>query len=1186
MTKEIEGGQPDALNPRVKRIKAGGPWALGCAISLGSGLVLLGPPSEAWAAGVSTWILPTDGFWFQPQNWNGGIPGVANAQTIINNGTAVQISGTEDANAGARLDISGSGSVLSVAQGRSLTFGTANLSNGAALGVTEGSIHGDVNLNDGVNGNKGSLIFSLPAQKSITYVGAISGGGTGDSTFAGLNFKSGTVVLKGASTYTGQTSIASGATVQVANLNALRNSVAILGQGAKLDFGGIGAANLGGLTNPDAGAANLNLGPTHLTVGYNNQSALYAGNISGSGSLTKTGSAEQVLAGNNTYTGGTTIQQGVLRIGNGGTRGSLAGNVVNNASLVFDRSDALSIAGNISGSGSLTKQGGGTLTLTGTNTYSGGTTVSAGVLAGTAASLQGDIANNGQVAFHQDSDGTYSGAMQGGGSLLKGGAGTLTLGGANTYTGSTTVSAGVLAGNATSLQGRILNNAQVSFHQDSDGTYNGVMSGSGKLLKDGAGTLTLAGTNTYSGGTTVSSGVLAGSTASLQGDIVNNGQVAFHQASEGTYGSIISGSGSLLKDGAGTLILTGANTYTGQTQVNQGGLVLGGGTKTFSGGFLNQGTVTAHGTTVGYGGDFVNNGAYVSQASDSQFNNLTVGPNGYLTGISGDQFIVKGDFRNTSALSKSWNTSRSNLVFSAPVAGQPAQHQMDLVGTDKGPGAQAAKKNFSWGSLRLEDGNSLALANGNANGGRPALYVGRLILDGKAAQLSSISSDYNIYYNGAIKANQYLLGQRRFGSGTGRLLPWGYNPEIANAFAAGAGPGLVLTPDQQSFALALDRSCAAPSGDLVARCQELQGLAPSQKLQAVQKLTPDQVPAQTALTTQFRSNRLAAPMIRLAGLRHGNSAPLALSFDGINLALGGGAAGDEPGAAASEDSLRDPPLGAFIQGRLDFGSMDQNAASRGYNYQSRNVTFGADYRFTDKLVAGLLFTYINTDSTYDQNSGGLNGNSYTGAAYGSLYLPADFFVDWAASYGGQDYTFSRQYSYPGFVGQARSQPGGQQFGFALNAGRDFAWEGWQFSPYTRFEYSNLHIDAYHEKGGNGFDLAVGGQTAQSFVSDLGLQVSHAFSLPWAVLTPGLRVEWEHQYLNDNRLIQMTLMDAAPGAGNFLVQTGNPDRDYVNLGGSVVATLPNGGSGFLRYESRLGQSDIAQHTVEFGLRMAF
>ena len=76
----------------------------------------------------------------------------------------------------------------------------------------------------------------------------------------------------------------------------------------------------------------------------------------------------------------TTISAGTLQIGNGGTTGSVAGDVVDNAALVFNRSDALTYGGVISGTGSLTKSGTGTLTLTGDNTYTGGTTISAGTL--------------------------------------------------------------------------------------------------------------------------------------------------------------------------------------------------------------------------------------------------------------------------------------------------------------------------------------------------------------------------------------------------------------------------------------------------------------------------------------------------------------------------------------------------------------------------------------------------------------------------------------------------------------------------------------------------------------------------------------------------------------------------------------------------------------------------------------
>ena len=96
--------------------------------------------------------------------------------------------------------------------------------------------------------------------------------------------------------------------------------------------------------------------------------------------ITKTDLGTLILTGTNTYTGGTTIAQGTLQIGNGGTTGSIVANVTDKASLVFDRSDGVTFSGTVSGTGSLTQGGGGTLTLTGLDIYTGGTTINAGTL--------------------------------------------------------------------------------------------------------------------------------------------------------------------------------------------------------------------------------------------------------------------------------------------------------------------------------------------------------------------------------------------------------------------------------------------------------------------------------------------------------------------------------------------------------------------------------------------------------------------------------------------------------------------------------------------------------------------------------------------------------------------------------------------------------------------------------------
>ncbi|MBV8175874.1 MAG: autotransporter domain-containing protein [Verrucomicrobia bacterium] len=135
------------------------------------------------------------------------------------------------------------------------------------------------------------------------------------------------------------------------------------------------------------GAGAYRLGSKVLTVGLNNLSTTVSGTITDGGfsnlpggSLIKVGTGTLTLTGSNTYTGGTTISGGTLQIGSGGTTGSIVGNVVDNAALVFDRSDAFTFSGLISRTGTVTQGGTGTLILTGANTYTGQTTVNNGSL--------------------------------------------------------------------------------------------------------------------------------------------------------------------------------------------------------------------------------------------------------------------------------------------------------------------------------------------------------------------------------------------------------------------------------------------------------------------------------------------------------------------------------------------------------------------------------------------------------------------------------------------------------------------------------------------------------------------------------------------------------------------------------------------------------------------------------------
>lgn len=102
----------------------------------------------------------------------------------------------------------------------------------------------------------------------------------------------------------------------------------------------------------------------------------------------------------------------------------------------------------------------------------------------------------------------------------------------------------------------------------------GVISGTGSALtKTGAGTLTLSGANTYGGGTTISDGTLVVNTATLPDDVTNHGTVHFDQSTDGTFGGDITGTGALMKSGGGVLVLSGENSYAGGTTITAGTLI-------------------------------------------------------------------------------------------------------------------------------------------------------------------------------------------------------------------------------------------------------------------------------------------------------------------------------------------------------------------------------------------------------------------------------------------------------------------------------------------------------------------------------------------------------------------------------------------------------------------------------------
>ncbi|WP_183433788.1 autotransporter-associated beta strand repeat-containing protein, partial [Mesorhizobium sp. RMAD-H1] len=454
---------------------------------------------------------------------------------------------------------------------------------------------GEVKLGDNT---VGASTLTLNQAAATSYAGVISGAG------ALVKNGAGALTLSGANSFAGGLTVGGGSVV--AGSGSAFGSGMLTVNAGTADFNGqsmtlAGLKGAGGevkLGDNTVGASVLTLDQTADTD--------YAGNVTGSGSLKKGGTGKLTLSGTNSFTGGVTLNNGDLIAGSGSAFGSgmltvnagtadlnghsltLAGlqgaggavklgdATVGASTLTLDQTATTTAHAIISGTGGITMNGSGQLTLAGANTFTGPLTVAAGTVkaGGTAAFGKGILTVNGGTADLNGNSLTLTG-LQGTGGTVALGAETLTL------------------------------------DQTATTTYAGRITGSGGLVMDGTGQLTLSGSNLFSGGLTVLKGTvkagsatafsdglltvdggiadldghsmtLAGlaSTAGTPGGEVKLGGATLTLApgtgASNAFAGSITGNGGLTLNGAGKQVLTGASTYAGPTRVEKGTLQVNG----------------------------------------------------------------------------------------------------------------------------------------------------------------------------------------------------------------------------------------------------------------------------------------------------------------------------------------------------------------------------------------------------------------------------------------------------------------------------------------------------------------------------------------------------------------------------------------------------------------------------------
>ena len=441
-----------------------------------------------------------------------------------------------------------------------------------------------------------------------------------------------------------------------------------------------------------------------------------------------------------------------------------------------------------------------------------------------------------------------------------------------------------------------------------------------------------------------------------------------------------------------------------------------------------------------------------------------------------------------------------------------------------------------------------------------------------------------------------------------------------------------LTPNQRRTALALDDVCSrllgletglltgtisdgpsrpaaaltADQSDLTEKCRGIIfNNTVDNQVEAVTDITPEDFAVARTQALLFANTQYTSVLDRLIALRggarglslaglniqvDGQSVPLAVLQEMFGKIFGSGASADateEPGGLLSDR------WGMWVRGNFSTGGRDKSLVSPSFDADQVGVVIGTDYRLSSNAVIGASLGYL--DSSIDFNpisEGSLDTQSMALSLYGSLYAAKSFYLDALVNYAQADYDARRNISYnqgSGLVAiglDAKGSTEGDTFSAGLSGGYDFLYKGFTISPNAGFFYVDTTIDRFAEKGAAGLNLLYDDQKFQSLTANLGVRLGATINLPWAVLVPGLRVDFVREFEDETDVFQVRFANDPNGMSSapIVIQTDNPDTSYYRIALNLSAQFKFGFAGYVEYQRIQSFNQIDFSDLAFGFRM--
>ena len=899
---------------------------------------------------------------------------------------------------------------------------------------------------------------------------------------------------------------------------------------------------------------------------------------SGPARLTKSDAGTLILSGDNTYTGGTTISGGTLQLGDGGTTGSILGEVIDNGTLAFNHSGRITNFDDvISGGGQVLKLGGGALTLARTNSYSGGTFVDAGSLVAAANGALGSglVTVNDLSLLRIDPGVTVTNFIElnNGGSLDN--AGTAQVAAVIDGPAAAVTTAGGAA--VTNEGGAKISDIGLIAIQSLNGpttiTNSGSIFGTQGILLRGGGTITNNLGGVISGLT--GPAIATAAPASTAGPPLAPGPVTVVNSATitgATSGIILAGGGSVTNNASGQITgtsgtaisiggsqarLSNAGQITGDVQLiassNTAQLFTGAkisGNLTLNPGGINQVILDGSGTQLlsqSVTGAISNAGTLTKQGTGEWILDKNLSPPVSTLISSGILQVNSGQVLTSPTVTIGAGGELSGL---GTIAGSVVNN--GLVSPGDAPGTLTVTGNYTQGS-------SGALNIQLASGSHGLLAVGGSAFLGGTLRLSLVG--------GFVPPGGQRFTILTAGTGVSGTFGLVQQPAMATALTVIYDPkdvtvvaeqipfqNFACNPNSRSVLTALQSVRNTATGDLGVVIGVLNGLPTNELCAAGSEISPLPVPS---LPTQVIN-----------------------SLDNANTWL------DQRLWFLEQPFDPNDQWNIYVDGGGTFGRIKNIFDLPALDFDTGWTTPGADYRLNPSLAFGVYAGYAHSESRFADGTH-VSTDTPSAGTYGLWNPPfmGPFGLDAGFGGGYNDYSMKRPIGFGDPIDRhASSDPRSHYYKYRLGTSYHKKFDKLNLEFLGSYEYANINSDQFFEHGAGSLDTRVGSYSVPSLRQYFGIHL--VYDIPVAnkvTITPDLRFTWIHEYLYGSRGIPVSL-DSGAGPNFVLTTPQGPRDEYISVIGfyAVFGEL----KGYLYWTSDFGSGVVTSNSIMGGITLNF